>query len=553
MENCVNPVLVVGARTTGLTMACELARHDVPVRVIDKSPGIDPHCRANLLHSRSLEVFQDLGIIDELLDLGHLLKGGWQYANGTPFNHIHYGDVESPYPCGLALGQNHTERVLENLLNRLGFRVERNTELVDFVLEPDAVRATLRLADGSEETVYTPWLLGCDGAHSRVRHINGLNFSGEEDIHQYVLADVAVEAPLSEDEWHGFLTDYGSLYFFIHAPGRRLIVADIAEHHNSESEQPTLDEICSLVEQRAFPNARISDPHWLAYFRIQYRLASHYRKGRSFMAGDAVHVHSLIGGQGMNTGIQDAYNLAWKLALVIHGKASESLLDSYERERRQIGEEILRSTKIFTERDEVFAHLSPPEREKLYFNVFIPETQRLCQLHHFEELDLDYRNSPICMDAAPALDKDTGVQSNVHPGAEARDAGPLYLEGRQCTLFELLRGIPHTALLFAATENSDQVGNSLLDLAIGITARFGDLVNVFVIVKNRGKNENIRAGAKLVADPDYALHDRYNASAPCLYLIRPDGHVAFRDSSPTLNSFQQYIRHVFVEPLAGNH
>lgn len=300
------PILVVGGRTTGLTMACELARHGVPVRIIDKSPGIDSHCRATVIHSRTLEIFQDLGIVDAILDEGVTLTGGCMYANGQMFMHARYGDVGSPYRYAVALGQNRTEEFLQQLLNRLGVRVERQTELLNFTSGPDSVFATIKRADGSEETVQTPWLIGCDGAHSQVRHVTTQGFAGEEDPHQFVLADVVLDAPVSGDEWHAFLTDSGGLYFNPLPAPRNLVFADITEHHDATTEAPTLEEIQALVSERGPTGARVSDPRWLAYFRIHYRLARHYWQGRTFMAGDAVHVHSLLGGLGMNTGIQDA-------------------------------------------------------------------------------------------------------------------------------------------------------------------------------------------------------------------------------------------------------
>jgi 2-polyprenyl-6-methoxyphenol hydroxylase-like FAD-dependent oxidoreductase len=156
MKNTECPILVVGGRTTGLTMACELARHGVPVRIIDKSPGIDPHCRATVIHSRTLEIFQDLGIVDAMLAEGAALRGGCQYANGQLFLHARYADVDSPYRCAMALGQNRTEEILEQLLNRFGVQVERQTELLDFTSGPDRVFATIRRADGREATVQTP-------------------------------------------------------------------------------------------------------------------------------------------------------------------------------------------------------------------------------------------------------------------------------------------------------------------------------------------------------------------------------------------------------------
>ena len=544
MDKTEFPILVVGGRTTGLMTACELARHGVPVRIIDKSPGIDPHCRATVLHSRTLEIFQDLGIVDAILGEGAPLAGGYQYANGQPFMHVRYGDVDSPYRYAISLGQNRIEGILERRLNHFGVQVEWQTELLDFTSGPDSVFATIRCADGSEATVQTPWLVGCDGAHSKVRHVNLEGFTGEEDPHQYVLADVVIDGQLSRDEWHGFLTDAGTLYFFLLPAPRTLIVADIPEHHDPATESPTLDDINALLSERGPKGVRISEPRWLAYFRIHYRLARHYGKGRTFLAGDAVHVHSLIGGQGMNTGIQDAYNLAWKLGLVMRGLAPASLLESYEIERRQVGEDVVKATKKMTEAAEAFSHLSPAEREKLYFNAVIPEAERLVEARHREELDLDYRKSPICVEAGPNVAGGPGFRWGPHAGAQTLDAGPLNVNGQSLTLFELLTGIKHAVLLFAGAGRTG-ASDSLTPLAADIAGKYGNLANVYIVFPRAEYPENSPPGTIFVGDTQGSLHSRYGAETECLYLIRPDGYIGYRDCHANPDSLRRYMQQVF--------
>jgi len=538
MDKGETPTLVIGGRTTGLTMACQLARHGVPVRVVDKSPGIDPHCRATTLHSRTLEIFQNLGIVDAVLNEGELIRGGRQYANGQLFMHVRYTEVDSPYPLMGSLGQNRIEAILEQHLNDLGIKVERSTELLDFTARAHDVSATLKHTDGSEEHVQTPWLIACDGAHSRVRHVSGLSFPGEEDPHQYVVADVVVDAPFARDEWHGYLTDRGTLYFFHLPTPRTMVIADIPQHHDSVTEAPSLDEIQTLVSERGPAGARISDPRWLGYFRIHYRLARHYQRGRVFLAGDAVHVHSPIGGLGMNTGIQDAYNLGWKLALVLRGKAPEALLDTYEIERRQVAEDVLSTTKKATDSGESFSHLSAAERKRLYFNIVLPEAERVAQGRHREQLDLDYRSSPICVEGP-------GFRSGPHAGAQALDAGPLLIGGQSRTLFELLEGTRHNLLLFAGSERDMSTGDALTPLADRIAAEYVNLVNLFIVLEGRPKAQDLSPGRTLVGDPDGSLHRRYSAGKGSLYLIRPDGYISYRDRRARFDALQRYMQRNF--------
>ena len=266
-----SPILIVGAGTTGLAMACELARHGAPVRIIDQQSGINPHCRACSVHARTLEIFHDLGIVDEILVQGHKVLGMSQYANGERFMHSSGDEIDSPYPFSVNIEQCKTETALERLLRTYHIQVERESELVAISGQPDAVSATIRHGN-SDEVVETPWLLGCDGAHSRVRHLNHIHFPGKEDLHQYCLADVLIEGALAHDEIHSFMTDRGLLFFFPLPNRRWLVAADLPTQHDAVKEQPSLQDVQAIVSERGPAGIRISDPRWLAYFRINYRV-----------------------------------------------------------------------------------------------------------------------------------------------------------------------------------------------------------------------------------------------------------------------------------------
>jgi 2-polyprenyl-6-methoxyphenol hydroxylase-like FAD-dependent oxidoreductase len=377
-------------------MACALTRHGVPVRVVDRLVGINPHCRATGLHARTLEIFYDIGIVEEILSQGLRVLGMSQYANGERFMHSSGGELDSPYPFAVMLEQCKTEAALERLLCTSGVKVERETELIALSQRTDSVAATIRGADGRETILETPWLIGCDGAHSRVRHLNHIHFPGEQDTRQYLVADVLMQTFLAHDEVHTFLSDDGMLLLFPLPNQRWLIAADIPIHHDADMEQPSLQEVQTIVDQRGPGGISLSGPRWLSYFRINYRAAHHYRHGRIFLAGDSSHIHSPFGGQGMNTGIQDAYNLAWKLALVYSGRSPLSLLDTYEKERRPIAEDVLKITKMFTERLAAFKDISPQRRERLNIDMVVPPEVAKRMARHLEELDLNYSKSPIC-------------------------------------------------------------------------------------------------------------------------------------------------------------
>ncbi len=538
-------ILIVGAGTTGLAMACELARHGAPVRIIDKQSGINPHCRACSVHVRTLEIFQDLGIVDEILAQGHKIIGMSQYANGERFMHSSADEVESPYPYSINIEQCKTESALERLLRTYHIEVERETELVEVVGRPDAVVATIRRGNSSEE-VETPWLIGCDGAHSRVRHLNHIHFPGKEDLHQYCLADVVIEGALARDEIHSFMTDRGLLFFFPLPNARWVIAADLPTQHDAVKEQPSLNDVRAIASERGPDGVRISDPRWLAYFRINYRAARHYRHERIFLAGDAVHIHSPMGGQGMNTGIQDAYNLAWKLALVHRGRAPEVLLDSYEKERRPVAEDVLATTKMLTDRFEAFTNLSPEQREQMYLNMVVPPEVAKRMARHLEQLDLNYTKSPICHQHTGSYFGKTRFTAGPRPGEEAPDARPLLHDNRKTTLFDLIRGPRHTLLLFPGADHEAKSWHRLEEFAQSVESGLGDVINIYFVAIEAGSvPSNPKLDGRLILDPERSLHYRYGAETECVYLIRPDGYVGYRSEPATASAFHDYLGRIF--------
>jgi len=514
------PVLVVGGRTTGLMMGSELARRGVPVRVIDKSPGIDPHVRANLLHSRTLEIFQGLGLAERATLGSFAEKGVRLYANGRLVGAMLHAPIDSPFPFGMSQSQARTEAVLEEHLNAHAVSVERSVELVGLSQDESRALATLQHADGRREVVETPWVIGCDGAHSSTRHFTGCAFPGDRDPYPYLLADVVVEGDLEEDRGYLFLHDEGDLFIFSTLPERRRLICANAPTGYDASQAPTLDLMQALVDARGLPGLRLSDPRWLTGFRIHYRLAPHYRHGRTFLAGDAAHVHSLLAGQGMNTGIQDACNLAWKLAVVLRGSAPEWWLDTYESERRKVGEQVVAMTRTATEQAELFAALSPAERERLVAHMVVPAPERLAAARHLQEVDLDYRSSPLCFE--PGGEFDAGP----HAGAQAPDAAPIVVDGEKRSLYRLLGGVNHHLLLFDSRAPGAPAG-ALEAACRAALERCGSWVDVCVVGRDEPPGR-WPTGITVIGDPQGALRERYRADSPCLYLIRPDGYIAYR-------------------------
>jgi 2-polyprenyl-6-methoxyphenol hydroxylase-like FAD-dependent oxidoreductase len=342
-------VLIVGAGPVGMTMASELARYGVTVRIVDKAAQRTDKSKALVLWTRTLELLDRGGGSAPFVDAGFKAEAVNFIAGDKVIGRVDMGSVQSPYPYALMLPQSETERLLEERLRDLGVPVERAVELATFKNGDDGVEALLRHADEREETVSADWLVGCDGSHSVVRHILGAPFTGETLDSDWMLADVLMRGyPCPDTEASVYWHRDGVFVIFPISPGRYRVLADLPSSGVERPPAPTLEQAQAVIDRRGPPGLVAFDPIWLAGFRINGRKVSSYRWGRAFLVGDAAHVHSPAGGQGMNTGMQDAFNLAWKLALVVRETCDEHLLDSYSPERSKVGDEVLKAAGRLT-------------------------------------------------------------------------------------------------------------------------------------------------------------------------------------------------------------
>jgi 2-polyprenyl-6-methoxyphenol hydroxylase-like FAD-dependent oxidoreductase len=343
------PVLVAGAGPVGMTIALELARYGVPVRIVDKAAQRTDKSKALVIWSRTLELLDRGGGSAPFVDAGFKALAVNFIAGDKAIGRVSMGGVQTPYPFGLMLPQSETERLLEERLRDLGVAVERRVELTTFKSNTDGVEAVLRHADGREEAVSSDWLVGCDGAHSTVRHGVGATFTGKTMDSDWMLADVHMTGyPFPDSETSVYWDRDGVFVIFPISPGRYRVIADLPASGAEHPHTPTLEQVQAIIDQRGPSGLKAFDPIWLAGFRINGRKVASYRWGRVFLAGDAAHVHSPAGGQGMNTGMQDAFNLAWKLALVVRGMCAENLLDSYSPERSGVGDLVLKAADRLT-------------------------------------------------------------------------------------------------------------------------------------------------------------------------------------------------------------
>jgi len=410
-------VLVVGAGPVGLTMAAELARYGVPVRIVDKAAQRTDKSKALVLWSRSLELFEPMGCADTFVQAGVKVTGANIIAGGDQIAHISLETVASPYPYALMIPQFDTERLMEQHLNALGVCVERQVEMTGFTAADKAVTAVLRHADGREETVITPWLIGCDGAHSAVRHGLGMTFEGDTLPSDWILADVHLDGvPAPSDEigvyWHAD----GILVIFPIKPGRYRVIADVGQTSAGEHRvDPTLEEVQAVLDRRGPGGVTASAPIWLAAFTINERKVADYSAGRVFLTGDAAHIHSPAGGQGMNTGMQDAINLAWKLALVVRESAEpEPLLGSYSLERSAVGHKVLEDAGHLTALAMIRGRLLQGLRNHAAALVFGLAPVRHSMNAAMAELSIGYPDSPL-----------TSTAGSHHGGPKAGERAPV--------------------------------------------------------------------------------------------------------------------------------
>jgi 2-polyprenyl-6-methoxyphenol hydroxylase-like FAD-dependent oxidoreductase len=344
-------VLIAGAGPTGLALALWLTRLQVRVRVVDRAAEPAASSRALVVHARILEHYDQLGLADEMVAQGVKMGAVNLWVSGKKVARARLGDMGrglSPYPFALIYPQDAHERFLVEKLRAAGVRVERGTELAGFDDLGDHVHARLRHADGTEELCDASFIAGCDGAHSRVREVIDAGFPGGTYEHLFYVADVRATGPVIDRELHVALDSSDFLAVFpLAEPRHARLVGIVRDDAANRDASLGWDDVSRDVVERM--GITVESVNWFSTYRVHHRVASTFRRGRAFLLGDAAHIHSPVGGQGMNTGIGDAVNLAWKLAAVLHARWDEKILDTYECERRAFACRLVATTdRAFT-------------------------------------------------------------------------------------------------------------------------------------------------------------------------------------------------------------
>jgi 2-polyprenyl-6-methoxyphenol hydroxylase-like FAD-dependent oxidoreductase len=402
-------VLIVGAGPTGLVLALWLTRFGVSVRIIDKLAASGTTSRALAVQGRTLEFYQQFGLAQAVIDHGHNVAGVNLWVKAKAAARIPLGDLGqglTPFPFPLIFPQDEHEALLIERLSALGITIERQVELADFEDRGAEIRATLRRKDGSEEVGSYAYLTGCDGARSRVREVLGVGFPGGTYDHLFYVADVEAGGPPMNGELHVDIDDADFLGVFpLRGTGKARLIGSVRDDAAKDHEHLEFED----VRGRAMQNLRIDvkQVNWFSTYRVHHRVAQQFRKGRAFLLGDAAHIHSPVGGQGMNTGIGDAVNLAWKLAASLKEPRRSPLLDTYEPERIAFARRLVATTdRAFTAvtSNTTFARFV---RTKVIPAV-VPVLLHLPAVRRFafrtvSQIAVNYRDSPLSRGAAGKL------------------------------------------------------------------------------------------------------------------------------------------------------
>lgn len=510
------PVLIIGAGPTGLMMACELERHDIPFRIIDKKPEPTQGSNATWIQTRTLEIFDAIGMIDPFLKKGHQCEAINFYLKGKQIVQIPLNQIDSTYPFILMLPQSETERLLNEKLAESKIPVERSRELINIQQTNNGIISTLRFPSGETEDIISDWVIACDGANSTVREQCQIPFPGEDIPEQFMVADAKMSSYLPTEEIHVFF-DKGTIF-----PEKGTLFSafpwgskDYRLSANLYSPVPRQTfhphEIKEVVADRTYGNFIVESVSWISPFWIHGKIVDQMRHGSIFFAGDAAHIHSPAGGQGMNTGIQDAFNLAWKLALVIKRKALPSLLDSYQLERYPIVKEIVNQTAYLTNMmlfDKSFF------RKLKKYSQDLSENSNLSKKisEELTQIKIQYKNSP-----AINYEEKLDIKSP-HPGERIPDVLMEYSKH----LYGYLQNTMHNVLIFTGDQPSKNDLASIDELQNLIKQKFSELVKVFVIT-----NKNLPNVDNIISDKDGAIHQKFNVNEAAIYIIRPDNYIAY--------------------------
>jgi len=514
--NADTEVLVVGAGPTGLMLANQLARRGVRIRIIDRHAGPARESRALGVQARTLEIYSHLGIADQAVALGKKADGAVLWAEGRRAARVPLGDIGrdlSPYPYLLVLGQDDNERLLGDALRARGLGVEWNTELVGLAQDTDHVTATLKSSDGTGSEVRVPWLAGCDGARSTVRELNGIAFEGAPYQHVFFVADVQMTGSMVPELLNVYLWRTGFHLLFPMRGTDHWRIVGILPPHLRGRDNLTFEETIPTLRHEVGTELSFQACNWYSTYRIHHRRAARFHDRRCFLLGDAAHIHSPVGGQGMNTGLQDAYNLAWKLALVVSGRAGAALVHSYEDERLPVANHLLQRTdrlfSIVVSDSWLGGLIRTRVMPKLMALALRTAAVRRIAFRTISQTGIRYRRSPLSEELADlpedgphAGDRFPWLRLKFQPNGPAED------------LYGKFDDTRFTLLVFGQAAPP------------GGVAELGDQVRIYEVPSDSANDRELA---------------RVRIPRPSFYLLRPDGHVGLAGVQLDAAALSRYI------------
>lgn len=519
------PVLIVGAGPTGLLTACGLAYHGISFRIIDKNANRTLTSNATWIQPRTIELLDTLEIANPFVKLGHHCNAIHLHAKGKLSTHIPLNHIDSTFPFVVMLPQSETEKLLTEHLLKFNVHVERPLELIDVKQDLNYVTSTVHHQDGQMETIISDWLIACDGANSTVREKSQIYFTGADLPEQFMVADAQMDSFMSHNEIHMFLDKKTMFAAFPLGSNKYRIMANLDQSHPRKLFIEK--EVREIVNERTHGTYNVHSISWIYPFWIHSKIVEQMRHGSIFLAGDAAHIHSPAGGQGMNSGLQDAYNLAWKLALVIKDKAKPSLLDSYQNERHPVMSHIVNQTEYLTKMalfDKNFLirlkkFFSGTPQKKL--DIINKMAMQITQLH------IQYCNSPIIKYNNKKITK------KLKPGMRALD---VYLN-KTLRLYNYLHNTQHNILFFTGMTLEKNTLSKLRKIERHLNKAYPDLIKIHII-----SIELLDNIANCIHDKDALIHKKYHVKYPTIYIVRPDNFIAYYSKKLDPASIDEFLQ-----------
>ncbi|MCA0970524.1 FAD-dependent monooxygenase [Halobacillus litoralis] len=516
-------VLIIGAGPAGLMAANDLQKRDVDFICLEKRSEPSHLSKALGIQARTLELFELLGVQKPFLERGYPGPGAKLHLGGEKPSLVELYPIESRYPYMLVLPQSETERILEDHLNAMGGKVNRDQEVVDVIETEGGVYVQTKY-HGEVQEYKAKYLLACDGAHSPVREALDVPFDGEDDGYTFFLGDVDI-TNLNDIHINMHLNDRGAVGVFPYKDGSyRVVGLDRSKQDLPHKDKPTFEEIQESVNTILDEPYVMENPKWLSNFGTSHRQVPNYRKGPVFFIGDSAHIHNPMGGQGMNLGLQDSANLTWKIALVVKGVAEDSFLDSYNEERWPIGKDVLKETSRMLK----VVNLEGPQGKIRNWTGKAALTQGWVQnriANHLSNIYNEYDGA----DRNKELRDSSLSRKAIQAGKRVPDHLLFFDGATDERLYPLIRQYGHLCLIYIDCEDQSSIDYAY-DVLDTLNESYHDVIKVCLVAKG-GTVETDREDLPIIYDVHRHLGEEMGMKPNHVLLIRPDGHVAFHDGS----------------------